>query len=184
MAPKNIDETIKKLLDGYAKWCATVLNKEYKKIKQNKFKSEIERKETIENYTKSRHAYDFFLKIAAEPKKYLYSGKDILYTCLGNGESLYNHLSPILHHPFDRSNGHLIVRLSEAIAHHVNYGHNDFNGVWAYYDKSAVCDLEAEKIAKLNKTVQLWNANSFIAAIKDFAPTSVFAVNLYKKESR
>lgn len=182
MAPKNIDETIKRLLNGYAKWCATVLDREYKKIKQNKFKSEAEQKETVENYKKSKQAYELFLKIAAEPKKYLYSGKDILYTCLENGDSLYNQLSPILCYPFDRAYGHLIVRLSEEIAYHVKHGYNDFNGVWAYYDKSAVRDLEAEKIAQMNKTVQLWNANAFVAAIKDFAPASVFAADLWKKD--
>ena len=181
MAPKNIDETVKKLLNGYAKWCATVLNKESAKIQKQKFYDDKDRWDAVQKHTRQKHAYEFLLKIAAEPKKYLYSGKDIIYACSESGESLYNQLSPILCYPFDRGYGHLIVRLSEAIANHVNYGHDDFNGVWVYYDKSAVRDLEAEKIAKMNKTVQLWNANSFVSAIKDFAPASVFAVDYWQK---
>ena len=178
MAEKNIDETIKKLLNGYAQWCYTILQKEHKRLQKQYFPTKEDQAKAVQEYTRAKQAYEFLLKIAEKPQDYLYSGKDLIYA---DGD-LYNKLFPILGMPFDKSQKHLLVRLSEAIAQHVNYGKNDHNNVWVYYGNSAMRDLEAEKILKMNKSVQLWNANSFVAAIKDFAPASLFAVDKYKKE--
>ena len=178
MAPKNIDETIQKLLKAYAQWCKTVLDKQLKEIQKKKFYTEKDRADANQEYTRAKHAYEYLLKIVADPKKYLYSGKDLIYSDTVD----YNKLMPVLGNRFDKSQKHLLVRLSEAIAHHVNYGKNDHNNVWVYYGNSAMRDLEAEKILEMNKSAQLWNANGFVAAIKDFAPASVFAVDAYKNE--
>ena len=178
MAPKNIDETIQKLLSGYAQWCYTVLQKDHKRLQKQYFPTQEDRTKAIQEYTEAKHAYEYLLKIVADPKKYLYSGKDIIYADTVD----YNKLAPMLDNRFDKSQKHLLVRLSEAIAHHVNYGKNDHNNVWVYYGNSAMRDLEAEKILEMNKSVQLWNANGFVAAIKDFAPASVFAVDVSKYE--
>ena len=179
MAAKNIDKTIKKLLNGYAQWCYTILQKEHKRLQKQYFPTKEDQAKAVQEYTRAKQAYEFLLKIAEKPQDYLYSGKDLIYA---DGD-LYNKLSPILGMPFDKSQKHLLVRLSEAIAHHVNYeSHHNENGNWIYYSDSAMRDLEAEKILKMNKAVQLWNANGFVAAIKDFAPASMFAVDKYKKE--
>jgi hypothetical protein len=178
MAPKNIDETIKKLLTGYAQWCYTVLQKEHKRLQKQYFPTQKDRSDAIQEHTKAKHAYEFLLKIAQEPKKYLYSGKDLVYA---DGD-LYNKLDPILDMPYDKTGNNLLVRLGEKIAHHVKHGKDNNDGVWLYYGNSLVFDLDAEEIIKINKVVQLWNANNFIAAIKDFAPASVFAVDAYKNE--
>ena len=178
MTSKNIDETIQKLLKAYAQWCKTVLDKQLKEIQKKKFYTEKDRTDANQEYTRAKRAYEYLLEIVADPKKYLYSGKDIIYSKTVD----YNKLMPVLDNRFDKSQKHLLVRLSEAIAHHVNYGKNDHNNVLGYYGYSAMRDLEAEKILKMNKSVQLWNANGFVAAIKDFAPASVFAVDAYKNE--
>lgn len=178
MAPKNIDETIKKLLQGYAKWCYTILQKDHKRITKQYFPTQEDRAKAVQEYTAAKKAYEFLLEIAKEPKKYLYSGKDLIYE---DGD-LYNKLLPILNGRFDKSDKHLLVRLSEKIAYHVNYGKNDHEGNWIYYGDSAIRDLEAEAIILMNKSVQLWNSNDFVAAFKDFAPASVFAVDAYKNE--
>ncbi len=178
MAPKNIDETIKKLLNGYAQWCYSILQKDHKRITKAYFPTQEDRAKAVQEYTAAKTAYEFLLKIAKEPKKYLYSGKDLIYA---DGD-LHNKLLPILGWRFDKSGKHLLVRLGEKIAHHVKYGKNDHEGNWVYYGNSLVFDLEAEEIIKMNKVVQLWNSNDFVAAIKDFAPASVYAVDAYKKE--
>ena len=177
MAPKNIDETIKKLLDGYAKWCDSVLLKDAKALQKKKFYTNEDRKNDNQEYSAARKAYEYLLEIAADPKKYLYTEKDIIYSDVVD----YNKLLPVLGSRFDKSGKHLMVRLSEAIAQHVKYGQNDYNGVWVYYGEPNQ-DFEAQKIIKMNKAVQLWNANDIVAALKDFAPASVFAVDAYKKE--
>lgn len=178
MAPKNIDETIQKLLKGYAKWCDTVLQKDTKALQKKKFYTEKDRTKANQECTRAKKAYEYLLEIAANPKKYLYTEKDIIYSDVVD----YNKLSPILGYHFDRTkNGPVLVRLSEAIAHHVKYGQNDHNGVWVYYGEPNQ-DFEAQKIIKMNKVVQLWNANDFVAALKDFAPASIYAVDYYKKE--
>ncbi len=180
MATKNIDETIQKLLNGYAKWVATVLAKQLKELQKKKFYTEKDRAEANQEYARAKQAYEYLLEIAADPKKYLYSGKDLIYSDIVD----YNKLLPILGMRFDKSQKHLLVRLGEKIAHHVKYGHNDHEGNWVYYGPNRVgflsyspSDLEAEWIINANKSVQLWNANDFVAAIKDFAPASVFAVD-------
>lgn len=186
MAPKNIDETIKKLLEGYAKWCYTILQKDHKRITKQYFPTPEDRAKAVQEYTAAKTAYEFLLEIAKEPKKYLYSGEDLINT------GLYDKLSPILGERFDKSKDmRLLVALSEKIEHHVKYGHNDHEGNWIYYGPDRVgflsyqsSDLEAEAIIDMNKVVQLWNANDFVAALKDFAPASVYAVDAYKKESR
>ena len=178
MTAKNIDETIQKLLNGYAKWVAAVLAKQLKELQKKKFYTEKDRAEANQEYARAKHAYEYLLEIAADPKKYLYSGKDIIYADTVD----YNKLLPILGWRFDKSGKHLLVRLSEKIAHHVKYGKNDHEGNWVYYGNSLVFDLDAEEIIKMNKAVQLWNSNDFVAAIKDFAPASVYAVDAYKKE--
>ena len=173
MAPKNIDETIQKLLNGYAKWVAAVLAKQLKELQKKKFYTEKDRAEANQEYARAKHAYEYLLEIVADPKKYLYTEKDIIYSDVVD----YNKLRPILGWRFDMTKkGHLIVRLSEAIAHHVKYGYNDHNGNWIYYGEPNQ-DFEAQNIIKMNKAVALWNANPFVAAIKDFAPASVFAVD-------
>ena len=177
MAPKNIDETIRKLLNAYAKRCNTVLHKDLKALHKRRFFAENDREEAFQEYTKEKNALLLLEKIAKNPKKYLYSGKDLVYA---DGD-LYNKLSPILSARFDKSKDkHLLVRLSEKIAHHVNYGKNDYQGVWVFYDEGGR-DLEAEAIINMNKSVQLWNSNDLVAAIKDFAPASAFAVDLHKR---
>ena len=177
MTSKNIDETIKKLLNGYAQWCKTVLDKQLKEIQKKKFYTEKDRADANQEYTRAKQAYEYLLEIVADPKKYLYSGNDIIYSKTVD----YNKLMPVLGNRFDKSQKHLLVRLSEAIAHHVKYGHNDYNGNWVYYGEPNQ-DFEAQNIIKMNKAVALWNANAFVAAIKDFAPASVFAVDAYKNE--
>ena len=174
MAPKNIDETIQKLLNGYAQWCKTVLEKKAKALQKQKFYTDEDRKNANQEYTRAKKAYEYLLEIAENPKKYLYSGKDIIYADTVD----YNKLLPVLDGNFDKSYTHLMVRLSEAIANHINYGQNDHDGVWVYYGQPNQ-DFEAQSIIKMNKVVQLWNANNFVAAIKDFAPASAFAVDLY-----
>ena len=187
MAPKNIDETIKKLLNGYAKWCYTILQKEHKRLQKQYFPTKEDQAKAFQEYTRTKQAYEYLLEIAENPKKYLYSGKDLIYADTVD----YNKLSPVLAVRFDKSkNKHLLVRLSEKIANHVKYGHNDYEGNWVYYGPNRVglstypSDLEAEAIISMNKAVQLWNANDFVAAFKDFAPASAYAVDAYKKESR
>ena len=174
MTPKNIDETIQKLLNSYAKWCATVLEKEAKALQKKKFYTEKDRKE----YERAKKAYEYFLQIAADPKKYLYTEKDIIYSDVVD----YNKLMPVLETPFDRSAKHLLDRLSEAIAHHVKYGKNNHRGVWVYYGEPNQ-DFEAQNIIKMNKAVQLWNANDFVASLGDlFVRPSRFAANLKDNE--
>ena len=176
MAPKNIDETIQKLLNGYAKWCATVLEKKAKALQKQKFYTDEDRKNANQEYTKEKNAYEYLLQIAEDPKKYLYSGKDLIYSDIID----YNKLSPILDMPFDRSGNNLLVRLGEKIAHHVKHGENDADGVWVYYGNSLVFDLDAESIIKMNHEVDKWKSNAFVASIKQMLPSSVFAVDLYK----
>ena len=139
----------------------------------------------VQEYTKTRNAYKLLVEIAKEPKKYLYSGKDLIYADL----DLYNNLLPIMDMRFDRSDKHLLVELSKKIAHHVRYGKNDNNGVWVYYGPNRVglstysSDSEAESIIKMSKIVELWNDDPMKASLKDlFVPISMFAVDLYKKE--
>lgn len=180
MAPKNIDETIKKLLDAYAKWVQTVLIEKSEKLQKQKFDSLEQRSKAERELAREKDAYVFFLKIAAEPKKYLYSDKNIIYACSENGKSLFNQLSPILCHPFDRSQKHLICRLSDVIVHHAMYNKPD--DVWVYYDHDY--DSDAEEIMQMNKTVQLWNANELVAMFRNLKLPSAFAVNLREKESR
>ncbi len=180
MAPKNIDETIQKLLNGYAQWCKTVLDKQLKEIQTKKFYTEEDRTNAVQEHTRAKQAYEYLLKIVKDPKKYLYTEKDVIYSDVID----YNKLAPMLDNRFDKSQKHLFVRLSEAIAHHVKYGRNDHNGVWVYYGNAGMIDLEAEKILKMNKTVQLWNANNLVAAIKDIAPASVFAVDFEYNNKR
>ena len=179
MSAKNIDETIQKLLNGYAQWCYTILQKDHKRLQKQYFPTKEDQAKAVQEYTRAKQAYEFLLKIVKEPKKYLYSGKDLIYA---DGD-LYNKLMPILAVRFDKSQNHLLVRLSEAIADHVKYGNNDHNGVWVYYSDSGMHDLEAEKILKMNKSVQLWNANALIAPVIDlFSVPSMFAVDMYKNE--
>ena len=129
MTSKNIDETIQKLLKAYAQWCKTVLDKQLKEIQKKKFYTEKDRTDANQEYTRAKQAYEYLLEIVADPKKYLYSGKDIIYADTVD----YNKLLPILDGRFDKSQKHLLVRLSEAIAHHVNYGKNDHNNVFLIY---------------------------------------------------
>lgn len=180
MAPKNIDETIKKLLAAYAKWVQTVLTEKSEKLQKQKFDSLERRSKAERELASEKDALVFFLKIAAEPKKYLYSGKNIIYAGLETGKSLFDQLSPILCRPFDRSQKHLIVRLSEVIAHHAMYHKPD--DVWVYYDHDY--DSDAEDIMQMNKTVQLWNANELVAMFQNLKLPSAFAVNLREQESR
>ena len=187
MAPKNIDETIKKLLQGYAQWCYTILQKEHKRLQKQYFPTKEDQAKAFQEYTRTKQAYEYLLEIAKEPKKYLYSGKDLIYSDTVD----YNKLLPILNGYFDKSQKHLLVRLSEKIAQHVKYGKNDHEGNWIYYGPQRVgfmsyspSDLEAEWIINANKSVQLWTANDFVAAIKGFAFPTAFAVDAYKKESR
>ena len=176
----NIDKTIQKLLNGYTKWVATVLDKQLKEIQKKKFRTEKERANAEQEYARAKQAYEYLLEIAADPKKYLYSGNDIIYSKTVD----YNKLMPVLDdNRFDKSQKHLLVRLSEAIAHHVKYGHNDYNGNWVYYGEPNQ-DFEAQNIIKMNKAVALWNANAFVAAIKDFAPASMFAVDYKYNDKR
>lgn len=179
MAIKNMDETIQKLLKAYAKWCYSILQKDQKRLQTQYFATKEDQAKAIQEHTRAKHAYEFLLKIAENPKQYLYSGKDLIYA---DGD-LYNKLEPILAMRFDKSQQHLLVRLSEKIAHHVNYGHNNHEGVWAYDSNSGMRDLEAESILKMNKSVQLWNANALVAPVIDlFSVPSMFAVDMYKKE--
>jgi hypothetical protein len=180
MAPKNIDETVKKLLNGYAKWCSRILAKDAKALQKRKFLTSKDRLEAVQEYTSAKNAYEYLLQIAANPKKYLYTGQDLFRSKVVD----YHKLLPILSARFDRGGKHLFVRLCEKIAYHVEYESrfNDNNGVWVYHGNSGMLDLNAEAIIKMNKTVALWNSNDFVAAIKDFAFPSAFAVDMYKKE--
>lgn len=180
MTAKNIDKTIQKLLYGYAQWCYTILQKEHKRLQKQYFPTKEDQAKAVQEYTRAKQAYEFLLKIAEKPQDYLYSGANLIYA---DGD-LYNKLSPILGMPFDKSQQHLLFRLSEAIAYHVNHElHYNENGNWIYYGNSATRDLEAEKILKMNKAVQLWNANALIAPVIDlFSVPSMFAVDKYKKE--
>ena len=178
MAAKNIDETVQKLLYGYVEWCYGILDKKLKTIQKKKYFTPEDRVKEAQEYTRERNAYEYLLEIAKDPKKYLYSGKDIIYSDLID----YNKLEPVLDMPYDRSGKHLLQRLSEAIAHHVNHGKNDNNGVWVYYGNSLVFDLDAESIIKMNREVDTWKSNAFVAAIKQMLPSSMFAVDLHKNE--
>lgn len=180
MTAKNIDKTIQKLLYGYAQWCYTILQKEHKRLQKQYFPTKEDQAKAVQEYTRAKQAYEFLLKIAKEPDKYLYSGKDLIYA----DDDLYNKLDPILVMPYDKNQNNLLVNLSKAIAHHVNYeSHYNENGNWIYYGNSATRDLEAEKILKMNKAVQLWNANALIAPVIDlFFVPSMFAVDKHKKE--
>ncbi len=180
MSPKNIDETIQKLLNAYAQWCEVILNKKVKDIQKGRFVIEKDRTKANQEFTLAKNANKFLKEIAKNPKKYLYSGEDLIYA-KGN---LYNKLSPILNMPFDKSGNNLLVRLSEKIAYHVRYGRNDSDGVWVYSGNNIFADFEAESILKMNKAVQLWNANALVAAFKDFAPASVYAVDLWKDKEK
>ena len=181
MAPKNMDKTIQKLLFAYAARCKRIMDKDRKHIEKQHFPTQKDRTDAVQKLTRVERAYEFLLEIAENPKKYLYSGKDLIYA---EGD-LFNKLSPILSTRFDKSQKHLLVRLSEKIAYHVNYEqrYNDHNGVWVY-SGTPNSDLNAEAILQMNKIVQLWNANDFVGTIKSFAPASAFAVDAYHKESR
>lgn len=181
MAPKNIDETIKKLLEDYAKWCATILGKQAKEIQNRYFHVADDRTEANQEYTKAKNSLAFLEKIAKDPKKYLYSGNDLIYSKLSDGQSIYDKLEPLMGMPFDRTGKFLLVRLGEQIAYHVNYG-SDYNNVWVYYGKSGMSDSAAESIIMMSKTVELWNNNAFKAALKDiFLPMSAFAIDFSNK---
>ena len=178
-----MDKTIQKLLRNYAERCEKILDKETKSLQKRKFYDEKDRAEALQEHTKEKQALNFLMEIVKDPKKYLYRGNNILCTRLNNGKSIYEMLLPLMTQKFDRSkNGNLLVRLSENIVRHVKYGHNDYNGVWMYYGPHRVglstysSDLEAEKILQMNKVVSLWNSNDFVAAFKDFAPATVFAI--------
>ena len=177
MTPKNIDETVQKLLQGYAKRCYKILQKDNDTLQKQHFVNKAEQKKAFDEYAETKKAYDFLVKVAEEPKKYLYSGKDLIYAS-GN---LYLKLSPLMERRFDKSGNHLLVRLGECIARHVTYGKNNQDGVWVYYGGEWGRDSDAETIISMNKTVQLWNSNDFVAAMKDFAPASLFAVDFSKK---
>ncbi len=179
MSPKNIDETIQKLLNAYAQWCEVIINKKAKEIQKARFVMQQDRTKAVQEHTQDKRANELLKKIAKNPKEYLYSGEDLIYA----PGDLYNKLSPILSMPFDKTGNNLLIRLSEAIAYHVKFGRNDNNGVWVYYGNSGDYDLEAKSILEMNKVVQLWNANALVATFKDFAPASVYAVDLYKNSN-
>lgn len=178
MALKDMDETIKKLLNGYAKWCYTILQADRKRIQKQYFANKADLKNAFQEYVATKKAYKFLLEIAKEPKKYLYSGKDLIYA---DGD-LFHKLEPILAVRFDKSQKHLLVRLSEQIAEHVKYGRDDCEGNWIYYEDSN--DFAAEAIIEMNKAVQLWNLNNFIAAFKGIAPAYIYAADAYGNASR
>ena len=181
MAPKNIDETIKKLLNGYAKHCAVVLAACELDIQKRKYSSDAARKQDEAELARAKQAYAFLQEIVADPKKYLYSGKDIIYTVLPDGKTVYDKLAPILTYRFDCSGQYILNRLSEKIAHHVKYGQNNVNGMWVYYDDAVVPDVSAMAILEMNKFIDLLNSNDLVAAFKGLLPASMFAVDAYSK---
>lgn len=182
MTPKNIDETIKKLLYAYAKHCATVLAQDEKNIKKRKYENEEYRKQDEMSLAKAKQAYNFLLKIAQNPKNYLYSGKDIYRTNLPDGTFLWERLLPIMGLRFDPSNDYLLLRLSEQIAQHVKCTPNKPDEIWEYCEEFDDVDISAELIINMNKKVQLWNSNNFSAVFKGLLPASVFAVDWSHKE--
>ncbi|MBR0212456.1 MAG: hypothetical protein IJQ55_02505, partial [Alphaproteobacteria bacterium] len=124
----NIDRTIESLLNKYRAHCAKVLEDKRKSLAKKK----SVKQEELDDYNASLSSYEFLEKIVKNPKMYLYSGKDIIYTNLKNGENLYNKLQHVLTNEFDNGTG-IIYKLSEAIAHHVSSPFTDKNGKWEYW---------------------------------------------------
>ena len=162
-----MDATIRILLDKYMKHCAAVLENKNKKLSKKKTVDDKE----LQEYTDAVYSYNFLQKVVKNPKTYLYTGKDIIYTNLKNGESLYNKLQHVLTNEFDNGT-RVIYSLSEAIAHHVSSPFTDKSGKWEYW--SGNHDFEAEKILQINKVVSLLGANDFAKSLKDILPPKAF----------
>lgn len=183
MKVKDVDATIKKLLHSYAKHCRSILDNDLKRIQRNKYKTQKEFQDAKNDYYEANKAYEFLLKIANEPKKYLYTGEDIIYAKCMDGETLYTKLSPILGNRFDRSlSGSVMCRVSECIKHHVLYGENDHNGNWICYNTNN--DLDAKEIFKYNQKIQLWHGFDIVNTFKGMFPSSWFATDAYKQTQR
>ncbi len=164
----NIDRTVETLLNKYVQHCARVLENKRKSFAKMKNVTDLERE--LDAYNESLKSYEFLKKVAKNPKAYLYSGQDIFYTELQNGESLYSKLQYVINNDFGNGTS-LLVRLCEAIAHHVS---NPFEnkGDWEYW--SGKCDMDAEQILKINKIVNLLDANDFAKSLKDILPVRAF----------
>ena len=163
----NIDRTIESLLNKYLARCAKVLEDKRKSLAKKK----SVKQEELDEYNASLASYEFLAKIAKNPKMYLYSGKDIIYTNLKTGESVYKKLQNVLTNEFDNGT-HLIMRLSEAIAHHVSNPFTDKKTAWEYYKGNN--DIEAEQVLKINKVASLLGANDFAKSLKDILPPKAF----------
>lgn len=164
----NIDKTVETLLNKYVQHCARVLENKRKSFAKMKNATDLERE--LDAYNESLKSYEFLKKVAKNPKAYLYSGQDIFYTELQNGESLYSKLQHVINNDFGNGTS-LLVRLCEAIAHHVSSPFEN-KGDWEYW--SGKCDMDAEQILKINKIVNLLDANDFVKSLKDILPVRAF----------
>ena len=145
----DMDATIKSFLDAYAKNCADVLQKHKEKLNKNKFSNDKDRNDAIQEIQEAENAYNFLLQIVKEPKKYLYSGKDIIDA---DGD-IYNKLAPILSGDYAVV-GNPLVEISKCIANHVNRGSNE-RGVWIYRQGVSDLDYDAEEVLKLNRALKI-----------------------------
>ena len=176
MTPKNIDKTIQKLLHGYAQHCGFTLDKDESFFSKRRFLNKSYNRIDEELHEGAKKAFVLLLDIADNPKKYLYSGRTLIYTLLPDGTRLYDNLLPIMGHHFDPSNKFLLLRLSEEIAKHINRGEKNTDKDWIYYGNDTFAgDLEAEAILKMNRSVELWNTNGLIAPFKAMIPAYHFA---------
>ena len=169
----DMDATIKSFLDAYAKNCADVLQKHKEKLKKNKFSSDKERNDAMAEVKNAENSYKFLLSIVKEPKKYLYSGKDIIYEYVEDGVSIYHKLTPILVGDY-AVYGSPLVELSKYIANHVKHGKNE-HGVWIYRSGSTVSDYDAEGILKLNRAFKIRTGTKLVNYLNSWRSPLSFA---------
>ncbi len=182
----NVDETIQKLLNGYVKWSERIMEQELKKVQSTKFFTKEQRTRAAQKYTEQKNAVKFLKEIAKDPKKYLYSGKNIKETYPSDKKTIEEKLHPILLPPFDNAEifeEKILMLLSDLIAFHIKEEQgefNDENGVWI----DDVNTITAYSIMRLNKRVQLRNGNALVSVLGRLVPSSRFAVEKESKLAR
>ena len=185
MAPINVDETIQKLLYNYVKWAETVHKQEVKKVQNQKFFDRQDETRAAQRCSEQKNAIKFLKEIAKNPKKYLYSGKDIKNTYLEDKKTIEEKLHPILLPPFDNTElfeEKVLMVLGKLIAFHVKEEQdlNDQNGVWVDDANS----MTSYSVIRLNKSVQLWNGNALTSVLGRLVPASRFAIEIKGKTER
>lgn len=154
----DVDATIEKLLNTYCKYLENLLcakRKYVKKMQENGKKTESDKKFEIESLQRQEKALEYLKEIAKDPKKYLYTGKECLYTYVdGEGvpktseeivregekqETMYGHdnLCDLAGLDIDRSFFDIFCVLSRAIAEYVRVNKDEQGKVkpWVVYPR-------------------------------------------------